>query len=98
MIDCYTPRSGRMEGTHFVAAVVDNELFLWGGNVYQDGRLHNSPEKCQFYSSVEVFNVKTGYWEQRSGTPPSGGLLLCCCQESVLFRWLVWSPAPQQCS
>ena len=57
-------------------AVVDNELFLWGGNVYQDGRpkVHNSPEKCQFYSSVEVFNVKTGCWEQRttSGTPPLG--------------------------
>ena len=45
VIDCYTPRSGRMEGTLMEkktgrnchrTAVVDNELFLWGGNVYQD--------------------------------------------------------------
>ena len=54
-------------------AVVDNELFLWGGNVYQDRpKVHNSPEKCQFYSSVEVCETVTGSkrthvdWEWRA--------------------------------
>ena len=55
-------------------AVVDNQLYLWGG--YQDGmpEVHDSAEKRQFYSSVEVFDVNTGCWEQRTtrGTPPLG--------------------------
>ena len=53
---------------------VDNQLYLWGG--YQDGmpEVHDSAEKRQFYSSVEVFDVNTGCWEQRTtrGTPPLG--------------------------
>ena len=55
-------------------AVVDNHLYLWGGD--QDGmpEVHDSAEKRQFYSSVEVFDVNTGCWEQRTtrGTPPLG--------------------------
>ena len=36
--------------------------------------VHDSAEKRQFFSSVEVFDVNTGCWEQRttSGTPPLG--------------------------
>ena len=55
-------------------AVIDNQLYLWGGD--QDGmpQVHDSAEKRQFYSSVEVFNVNSGCWEQRTtrGTPPLG--------------------------
>ena len=57
-------------------AVVDNcnQLYLWGGD--QDGmpQVHDSAEKRQFFSSVEVFDVNTGCWEQRTtrGTPPLG--------------------------
>ena len=55
-------------------AVVENQLYLWGG--YQRGmpQVHDSAEKRQFYSSVEVFDVNTGCWEQRTtrGTPPLG--------------------------
>ena len=55
-------------------AVVDNQLYLWGG--YQDGmpEVHDSSEKRQFFSSVEMFDVNTGCWEQRitRGTPPLG--------------------------
>ena len=47
--------------------------------------VHDSAEKQAFLSSVEVFNVNTGCWEQRTtrGTPPLGvaGLFLCSCQE-----------------
>ena len=37
-------------------------------------QVHDSAEKRQFYSSVEVFDVNTGCWEQRTtrGTPPLG--------------------------
>ena len=42
----------------------------------QDGmpQVHDSAEKRQFFSSVEVFDVNTGCWEQRTtrGTPPLG--------------------------
>ena len=59
---------------HHSTAVVDNQLYLWGG--YQDGmpEVQDSAEKRQFYSSVEVFDVNTGCWEQRTtrGTPPLG--------------------------
>ena len=55
-------------------ASVNNHIYLWGGT--QDGmsRAHDSAEKRQFFSSVEVFDVNTGCWEQRttSGTPPLG--------------------------
>ena len=55
-------------------AVVGEEVYLWAGE--QDGmpRVHDSAEKRAFLSSVEVFNVNTGCWEQRTthGTPPLG--------------------------
>ena len=61
-------------------AVVDNQLYLWGG--HQDGMpvVHDSAEKRQFYSSVEVFDVNTGCWEQRTtrGTPPLGVVGYSC--------------------
>ena len=55
-------------------AVVDNQLYLWGGDQYGMPRVHDSAEKRQFFSSVEVFDVNTGCWEQRTtrGTPPLG--------------------------
>ena len=62
------------------AAVVNNQLYLWGG--HQDGmpRVHDSAEKRQFFSSVEVFDVNTGCWEQRTtrGTPPLGVVGYSC--------------------
>ena len=55
-------------------AVVNNQLYLWGGDQNGMPRAHDSAEKRQFFSSVEVFDVNTGCWEQRttSGTPPLG--------------------------
>ena len=61
-------------------AVVGNHLYMWGGE--QDGmpRTHDSAEKRQFFSSVEVFDVNTGCWEQRTtrGTPPLGVMGYSC--------------------
>ena len=42
--------------------------------------VHDSDKKRQFYSSVEVFDVNTGCWEQRTtrGTPPLGVYAYSC--------------------
>ena len=61
-------------------AVVDNQLYLWGGCQNGMPEVHDSAEKLQFLSSVEVFDVNTGYWEQRTtcGTPPLGVVGYSC--------------------
>ena len=63
--------AGRSEHS---TAVVKNQLYLWGGNQKGMPAVHDSAEKRQFFSSVEVFDVNTSYWEQctTSGTPPLG--------------------------
>ena len=70
-MDGWREPAGRHEhGT----AVVKNQLYLWGGNQKGMPAVHDSAEKRQFFSSVEVFDVNTGYWEQltTSGIPPLG--------------------------
>ena len=61
-------------------AVVGEEVYMWAGN--QDGlpQVHYSTEKRAFLSSLEVFNVNTGCWEQRTtrGMPPLGVIDYSC--------------------
>ena len=61
-------------------AIVNNQLYLWGGDQGGMPRVHDSAEKRQFFSSVEVFDVNTGCWEQRTtrGTPPLGVVGYSC--------------------
>ena len=61
-------------------AVVDNQLYLWGGCQAGMPEEHDSAEKLRFLSSVEVFDVNTGCWEQRTtrGTPPLGVVGYSC--------------------
>ena len=70
-MDGWREPAGRREHS---TAIVDNQLYLWGG--YQDGMPlgHDSVERLPFYSSVEVFDMNTGCWEQRTtrGSPPLG--------------------------
>ena len=55
-------------------AVVGEEVYLWAGWHDEMPQIHDSAEERAFVSSVEVFNVNTGCWEQRTarGTPPLG--------------------------
>ena len=65
-------------------AVAGDRLYLWGEEQNGMPKVHDSAEKRQFFSSVEVFDVNTGCWEQwnyravewssgtTSGTPPLG--------------------------
>ena len=57
-----------------------NKLYMWGG--WMDGipKVHDSPEKREFLSSVDVFQLDCGDWIRRetSGTPPLGVNGYCC--------------------
>ena len=61
-------------------AVAGDRLYLWVGHQLGMPEVHDSAEKRQFSSSVEVFDVNTGCWEQRttSGTPPLGVIRYSC--------------------
>ena len=68
------PRSGH------TTLCVDGHLYMWGG--WMDGipEVHDSPEKREFLSSVDVFQSDCGDWIRRetSGTPPLGVRGYCC--------------------
>ena len=53
--------------------VIGGKLYMWAGMV-KELRVHDSPEKRAFVSSVDVFNLESGDWVQQltSGTPPLG--------------------------
>ena len=74
-----------MEGTRWsfidTAQLLLTINFTCGADT-RDGmpEVHDSAEKRQFFSSVEVFDVNTGCWEQRTtrGTPPLGVMGYSC--------------------
>ena len=53
---------------------------MWGGACKDLPEVHDSPEKRQFTSTVETFNMLTGKWEnlQTTGSPPNGALVSTC--------------------
>ena len=70
-VDEWREPAGR--GDHSTA-VVDKELYLWAGDQRGIPVVHNNAEKRQFLSYVEVFDLNSGCWEQRTtcGMPPLG--------------------------
>ena len=60
--------------------LVDGNLYLWGGRMDGIPEVHDSPEKSDFLSSVDVFQSGCGDWIRRetSGTPPLGVRGYCC--------------------
>ena len=77
IVDEWREPAGRRDHS---TAVVDHQLYLWGGDQQGMPEVHDSAEKRQFFSSVEVFDVNTGCWEQHttSGTPPLGVVGFAC--------------------
>ena len=61
-------------------AVVGEEVYLWAGEQGSILYEQDCPRNHSFLSNVEVFNVSTGYWEQRTtrGTSPLG-IRGCSC-------------------
>ena len=82
---CWREPAGRSDHS---TAVFDNELFLWAGHRQGIPRVHDSSEKRQFFSSLEVFDVNTGCWEQRTthGTPPLAVYGYSCVAVSYAVR------------
>ena len=70
-----------MDRTFHSSVVIGDNVFVWGG--YQVGlpKIHDSPEKRQFTSSVEKFNLISAKWEKRAtaGSPPNGTIGYSCC-------------------
>ncbi len=62
-------------------ALVGDEVFVWGGLRPGVPQVHVSPEKRQFTSSVDVYNVLNGSHVLRptTGTPHTGTFLYSCC-------------------
>ena len=74
--------------------LVDGNVYMWAGAVDGLPRVHDSQEKRELLSFVEVFQVKTGNWirQQTSGTPPLGvtyNACGCCEQCTSLLWWLL---------
>ena len=62
------------------SVVIGDNAFVWGGAHEDLPRVHDSPEKRQFTSTVETFNMLTGKWEkqQTTGSPPNGAIASSC--------------------
>ena len=59
-------------GSH-KTAIVKEDLILWGGELGSGvPKVHDSPEKREFLSRVEILHLARGEWECRTsrGTPP----------------------------
>ena len=62
------PRNGHQ------TVLVGNKIYTWAGVVGGLPKVHDSPEKRQMISSVEVFQTESGDWvsQPTSGAPPLG--------------------------
>ena len=62
------------------SVVIEDNAFVLGGEHEDLPKVHDSPEKRQFTSTVETFNMLTGKWEklQTTGSPPNGTLSSSC--------------------
>ena len=69
-----TPRTGHK------TVVIGGKLYMWAGWMRGLPRVHDSPEKRAFVSSVDVFHLESGDWVQQltSGTPPLGVIGYAC--------------------
>ena len=54
--------------------MIGDSLYLWGGDSDDLPDIHNSEEKMRVTSHVQVFDITTGKWNNRStrGSPPLG--------------------------
>ena len=69
--------------------LVDGNVYMWAGAVDGLPRVHDSQEKRDLLSFVEVFQVKTGNWirQQTSGTPPLGVTYNACAVVSNALHY-----------
>ena len=68
-----------MRTTH-EAPVIGESLYLWAGDQVDLPSIHDSPQKRELVSTVEVFSFSTGRWSSQltRGTPPQGVTAYSC--------------------
>ena len=75
------------------APVIGDSLYLWGGSQLDFPHVHDSPQKKQLVSSVEVFSFSTGQWSSQltRGTPPQGVAgYSCATSHSNIYYYGGW--------
>ena len=63
-----------------VTVAIGDRLYLWGGWNKSLPRLHSNSDKISSLSVVDVFNLRTGTWDQipTGGIPPLGVAYYSC--------------------
>ena len=75
------------------APVIGDSLYLWGGDQPDLPNVHESPQKKQLVSTVEVFSFSTGQWSSQltRGTPPQGVMgYSCATSHSNIYYYGGW--------
>ena len=75
------------------APVIGDSLYLWGGDRPSFPYVHDSPQKRQLVSTVEVFSFSTGQWSSQltRGTPPQGVIgYSCASSHSNIYYYGGW--------
>ena len=73
--------------------VIGDSLYLWGGSQPGFPHVHDSPQKEQLVSTVEVFSFSTGQWSSQltKGTPPQGVMgYFCATSHSNIYYYGGW--------
>ena len=69
--------------------MIDNTIYLWGGDSDDLPHVHNNEMKRKVTSQVQVFDITTGKWNNLStrGTPPSGvdGYLCTTADDKIYY-------------
>ena len=62
------------------APVIGESLYLWAGDQVDLPVIHDSPQKRELISTVEVFSFSSGRWSSQltRGTPPQGVIDYSC--------------------
>ena len=94
LLCCYYTGLYEFKGrTGHKAPVIGDSLYLWGGEQLDLPRIHDSPQKKQLVSSVEVFSFSTGQWSSQltRGTPPQGVMnYSCTTSHSNIYYYGGW--------
>ena len=75
------------------APVIGDSLYLWGGGQRGFPNVHDSFDKRQLVSTVEVFSFSTGQWSSQltRGTPPQGVIAYSCAtSHSNIYYYGGW--------
>ena len=88
-----------LERIYHSSVVIGDNAFVWGGGHKDLPRVHDSPEKRRFTSTVETFNMLTGKWEkqQTTGSPPNGTLFSSCSKVGDNIYYFGGACKPYDC-